>query len=206
MSEIKIVKERKYIDLDTSYENVLEWGEEGHTLVFLSKPELFLDLSSDQVKSLPERVKTSYNLAKADYKTQSKAFTDPELEFLSPSVEFGSSTDQLNVRKDAKYGKELKWVRPENIQEYARKGWNITKADLDSQRGLRVGDYHMVGKKELILMEIDNKKFKALEKEKQERSALLFTQNEEDMKRVAHSMNATGTFETSTEEINIPLT
>ena len=206
MSDKKIIKERKYIDLDTTYENVLEWAEEGHTLVFLSKPELFLELSTEQVKPLPQRVRTSYNLAKADFKTQSKSFTDPGLEFLSASTEYGNATSQLKVEGADTKHKSLKWVRAENIKTYARNGWKVTdQEDLETQRGLRDGGYHMVGKKELILMEIDKKKFLAMEKLKQERHTLLFDQNEEDMKRVAHSMNAIGTFETSHEDISIPL-
>lgn len=206
MADIKIIKERKYIDLDTTYENVLEWAEEGHTLVFLSKPELFLELSLEQVKALPQRTKTSYNLAKADFKTQSNSFTDESLEFLSASVEYGSATEQLNVSRDKKFTNELKWVRPEQIKDYSRNGWNIVKDDLESQRGLRDGGYHMIGKKELILMEIDKKKFAAIEKKKQERGTQLLEANAEEMKQVAHSMGAKGSFETSEEDINIPLT
>lgn len=205
MADKKIILERKYIDLDTSYENVLEWAEEGHTLVFLSKPELFLELSAEQVKALPQRTRTSYNLAKNDFKNQSKAYVDPDLEFLNASVEYGSATEQLNVQRDKKFNKEIKWVRPEQIKDYSRNGWNIVKDDMNSQRGLRDGGYHMVGKKELILMEIDKAKYAAIEKKKQERHTQLFEKNAEDMKRVAHSMNAVGTFETSTEDISIPL-
>jgi hypothetical protein len=206
MSDKEIKLERKYIDVDTTYENVLEWAEEGHTLVFLSKPELFLELSAAQVKELPTKTKTSYNMAKNDFKNQTKAFIDPDLEFLSASVEYGSATEQLNVVRDPKSTKEIKWVRPEQIKDYSRNGWNIVKDDMESQRGLRDSGYHMIGKKELILMEISKVKFAALEKKKQERHTQLFDQNAEDMKRVAHSMNAVGTFETSTEDINIPLT
>ena len=205
MAENKVKLERKYIDLDTTYENVLEWAEEGHTLVFLSKPELFLELTSEQVKSLPQRTKTSYNLAKADWKTQCKAQTEPDLEFLQASVEYGSATEQLNVTRDPSYNKELKWVRPEQIKEYCRNGWNVVQEELGSQRGLRDGGYHMVGKKELILLEIDKKKYAALKKIKDERHTQLFEANAEEMKRAAHSMNAVGTFETSHEDINIPL-
>ena len=150
MSDKKIVKERKYIDLDTTYENVLEWAEEGHTLVFLSKPELFLELSAEQVKSLPQKTKTSYNLAKADWKTQCKAFTAPELEFLEASIEYGSATEQLDVKRDARFNKELKWVRPEQIREYSRNGWGVVKDELESQRGIRDGGYHMVSYVSLI--------------------------------------------------------
>lgn len=205
MADKKIQLERKYIDLDTSYTNVVEWAEEGHTLVFLSKPELFLELSKDEVASLPQRVKTSYNLAKADWKTQSKAFTDPELEFLSPSIEYGSPTEQLNVDQSNLKGKKIKWIRPEQIQTYARKGWGVVKSDMDSQRGLRDGGYHMVGKKELILVEIDMKRYNENEAKRHERGALMLEANAEEMKRAAHEMGAKGTFETSEEDINIPL-
>jgi len=205
MADIKIIKERKYIDLDTTYENVLEWDEEGHTLVFLSKPELFLELSDEQVKSLLPRTKTSYNLAKADWKTQIKLFVDPDLEFLNASVEYGSATEQLAVDQTSLKGKKLKWVRPEQIKKYGGQGWSVVKDDLDSQRGLRDGGYHMVGKKELILLEIPIKRYNANEALRNERGAQMLEANSEEMKRAAHSMGAKGTFETSEEDINIPL-
>jgi hypothetical protein len=203
MADKKIIIGRKYIDLDTSYENVLEWAEEGHTMVFLSKPELFMELNPEQVKALPQRVKTSYRLALADFKTQSKAFTDPDLEFLSASVEYGSPTEQLAA--PVTKGKEYKWARPENIKKYGREGWGVVKDEAATQRGLRDGDYHMVGKKELVLIEISTKRFKEIEAKRHERGAQMLEVNAEDMKRSARDMNAVGTFETSEEDINIPL-
>lgn len=205
MADRKIIKERKYVDLDTTYENVLEWAEEGHMLVFLSRPELFLDLTDDEVKALPQRIRTSYNLAKADFKTQSKAFVDPDLEFLSASVEYGSPTEQLAVDQSTLKDKKIKWVRPEQIKDYGRKGWSVVKDDMESQRGLRDGGYHMVGKKELILLEIPIKRYKENEAKRHARGAQMLEANAEDMKRAAHEMNAVGTFETSEEDINIPL-
>jgi len=197
--------ERKYIDVDTTYENVLQWSKEGHTLVFLSQPELFKDLTEEEVKGLNSKHQTSYRLAKADWKTQSKAFVDPDLEFLTATVEYGSATEQLNVNNHRK-GFKPKWFRPEQIKEASRNGWSIVKTDdMESQRGLREDGYHMVGKKELILMEISEKKYNEIDKMKQERHTQLFDANAEEMRRTAHSMGAVGTFETSSEEINIPL-
>jgi hypothetical protein len=205
MADKKIIIGRKYIDLDTSYENVLEWAEEGHTMVFLSKPELFMELTPEQVKALPQRVKTSYRLALADFKTQTKSFTDPELEFLSASVEYGSPTEQLNVDQTGVKGKKIKWVRPEQIKDYGRRGWSVVKTDMDSQRGLRDGNYHMVGKKELILLEIPIKRYNENAAKRNERGAQMLEANAEEMKRSAREMNAIGSFETSEEDINIPL-
>lgn len=205
MADTKIIRERKYIDVDTTYENVLEWAEEGHTLVFLSKPELFLELSPAQVKDLPAKVKTSYSLAKADFKTQNKAFTDPILELATASFDYGSATDQLTVMQDPNSKFKIKWFRQDQLKDKYREGWSVVTDELESQRGLRDTGYHMIGKKELILMQMDKKKYAALEKMKQDRHTQLFEKNAEDMKRVAHSMNAVGTFDTSEEDINIPL-
>jgi hypothetical protein len=205
MADTKIKLERKYIDLDTPYVNVVEWAEEGHTLVFLSKPELFLELTPEQVKDLPQRVKTSYNLAKGDWKTQTKAVVDPDLEFLNASIEYGSATEQLAVDQTKIKGKKIKWIRPEQVKEFARKGWGVVKENLDSQRGLREEGYHMVGKRELILVEIDEKRYAANEKQKQALHTQLFEANADEMKQTALSMGAKGSFETSSENINIPL-
>jgi hypothetical protein len=63
----------------------------------------------------------------------------------------------------------------------------------------------MVGKKELILLEISTKRYNENAAKRNERGAQMLEANAEEMKRTAHSMNAIGSFETSEEDINIPL-
>ena len=197
--------ERKYIDVDTTYANVLQWDKEGHRLVFLSEPDLFINLTEAQTEPLSASTKTSYRLAKADFKTNNKSFTNSSIEALNNGIEYGTATEKLNVTRDPKSKNELKWIRPEQIREFNAKGWNVVTSKMESQRGLRDTGYHSVGKNELILMEISKVKYAALEEVKQKNRTQLFEHQAETIQEQATMAGVNASYQTSSEDIRIPL-
>jgi hypothetical protein len=154
--------ERKYIDVDTSYANVLKYDKEGHTLVFLSKPELFLVLSLDQLNELSASTRKIYKFAKSDYDKSKGMFKDDLLSLIGAEEVYGTAADQLEVELDGSEDYVLKWVSPTKVRNQIVTGWVVVTDEVKSQRGLRVEGYHMIGKNELVLMKTSKENYAKL--------------------------------------------
>lgn len=184
--ELKEVKvERKYVDVDTNYKDVLQWDKDGHNLVFVSEVKTFKILTTEQLKELSERVKKAYRFSKEDYNKKQGMFKDDLLGLLDAGMVYGSPTEQLNIELDGTEDFVVQWVAADKVKSQMVHGWGIVTDELKTQRGLRAEGYHAIGKNELILMKTSKENAKRLKADRNRLHNQLIDIQKDNLKEAA---------------------
>jgi len=156
------------ITLDTSPEDVVELDSKGFELFFEHDVGRFKELPEETVRELGYENRVSYGIARGVWLALKKEEVNgptPGLQILPPKA--ASAGRRLEIMGQ-KTGTHYCWKRPDELVQAGMNGYKIVQGDGVQTFAERGDGTHRVGafgQDELVLMQIPQEKFEAIEAE-----------------------------------------
>ncbi len=116
---------RVYIDLDKTYEDVIQYQDEGYSVFFADGEGEFLELTPNQQKELNPYNKEKYRIAEAitNKALDLSGIKTSHMKF-KPKATYASATNRMRV-ENKKPGKHYAWKRQDELQQVIYDGGSI---------------------------------------------------------------------------------
>ena len=173
-TDVKSLQGKKIVvrGLDTTEEQILQWDQEGYTLVFDTTGQEFRSLREETVQKLSRWNADRYRVSAEIWEEAKKR--DPVREVLD-GIEFGpnrgTATDRLKVeRRNPNY--VYWWEVPERVYDKVAQGWEVVQGSGERTIHSDGSRIHRIGKKgeeETILLRLPKEVWQKRQREKVER-------------------------------------